>query len=314
MTRFPQPIPLPEEVSQDRDQRRKEVLSSAKLGIFIRLCVILFELLGVYLYGSSALLMDALASFLDIFSSLVMVLFIIWAAKPPDADHPFGHGRYEPLIGLQLGIMLAVFGVVAMLQQGGQLAAEATGTVLDPKVWLFPFTALIFLELCYHIVIRVAKKHGSPALAADAIHYRIDAITSLFATIALLLGAYMPEWGPAFDHLGAIVIALIMIGLGVYAALSNVHQLMDRVPDELYFDKVRQGALRVAGVRDTEKVRIQLYGPDAHVDIDIEVDPDMSVEVAHEISQKVRAEIQKEWPAVRDVTVHIEPYYPGDHS
>lgn len=314
MTQFPQPLHLPEDVIRDRDLRHKEVLTSAKIGILVRLGVILFELLGVYLYGSSALLMDALASFLDIFSSLVMVFFIIWAAKPPDADHPFGHGRYEPLIGLQLGVMLAVFGVVALLQQGGQLATESIRATLDPKVWLFPFAALIFLEICYHIVMRVAKKHGSPALAADAIHYRIDALTSLFAAVALLLGAYVPEWGLAFDHLGAIVIALLMIGLGVYAALNNVHQLMDRVPDDLYFDKVRQGAKRVMGVRDTEKVRIQLYGPDAHVDIDVEVDPEMSVEAAHTISQKVRAEIQKEWPAVRDVTVHIEPYYPGDHN
>lgn len=64
---------------------------------------------------------------------------------------------------------------------------------------------------------------------------------------------------------------------------------------------------------DTEKTRIQLYGPDAHVDIDIEVDPELSVQKAHKISQEVRIEIQKAWPAVRDVTVHIEPYYPNDH-
>lgn len=314
MSHFPDPVRLPEDVSKDRNLRRSEVLSSAKIGILVRFCVILFELLGVYLYGSSALLMDALASFLDIFSSLVMVLFIIWAAKPPDADHPFGHGRYEPLVGLQLGVMLAVFGIVALIQQGGQLVNETVEVTLDSKVWLFPFIALLFLELCYRLIIHAAKKHSSPALAADAFHYRIDALTSLFATIALLLAAYVPEWGLAFDHLGAIVIALLMVGLGIYAALSNVHQLMDRIPDAVFFDRVRQSALRVNGVRDTEKVRIQLYGPDAHVDIDIEVDPVMNVEAAHQISQRVRAEIQKEWPAVRDVTVHIEPYYPGDHS
>ena len=104
-----------------------------------------------------------------------------------------------------------------------------------------------------------------------------------------------------------------MIVMGVYAVRNNLHQLLDRVPDAHFFDTVTKAAKIVPGVLDTEKIRIQLYGPDAHVDIDVEVDPQLSVEKAHEISQKVRVEIQKEWPAVRDVTVHIEPYYPNDH-
>ncbi|MCB1136629.1 MAG: cation transporter, partial [Chlamydiia bacterium] len=76
---------------------------------------------------------------------------------------------------------------------------------------------------------------------------------------------------------------------------------------------VRTAALRVPGVRETEKIHLQVYGPDALVGIDIEVDPKMPVDEAHDITQKVRAEIQKDWPAVRDVIVHVEPYYPGDH-
>lgn len=94
---------------------------------------------------------------------------------------------------------------------------------------------------------------------------------------------------------------------------DNLHQLLDRIPATHYFDTVKQAARRVKGVFGTEKIRIQLYGPDSHVDIDIEVEPEMSVLAAHEISQQVRVEIQKDWPAVRDVTVHIEPFYPNDH-
>jgi divalent metal cation (Fe/Co/Zn/Cd) transporter len=76
---------------------------------------------------------------------------------------------------------------------------------------------------------------------------------------------------------------------------------------------VRDAAKSVDGVCDTEKIRIQQHGPNAHVDIDVEVDPHMTVERAHEISQKVRRAIQTAWPQVLDVTVHIEPYYENDH-
>jgi cation diffusion facilitator family transporter len=160
---------------------------------------------------------------------------------------------------------------------------------------------------------QAAKKQNSPALAADAVHYRLDGITSLFATIALLVGAFVPEWSHKVDHFGALGISVVMVIVGLNSARNNMHQILDRVPDQEFFDRVKNAAQKAKGVLDTEKIRIQLYGPDAHVDIDVEVDPHLTVEVAHGISQKVRAEIQKEWPAVRDVTVHIEPYYPNDH-
>jgi len=258
--------------------------------------------------------MDAIASFLDVISTLVLVISIKMAGKPPDEEHPFGHGRYEPLVGLQLGLILAVVGCGLIIHQAFHIVEVPHHLILDKRSWIFPFVALILLEGCYHFVKKVAKIQNSPALAADAYHYRIDSITSLFATIALVLAAYFPEWSLTFDHLGAMVIAGLMIGLGLYAAKNNLNQLMDRNPSPAYFNQVRQAALTVEGVKDTEKIRIQLYGPDAHVDIDIEVDPALTVAVAHKISQKVRVAIQKQWPAVRDVTVHVEPYYPNDHQ
>ena len=104
-----------------------------------------------------------------------------------------------------------------------------------------------------------------------------------------------------------------MVVLGAAAARENFHQLLDRTPDEAHFEQVKSAALRVGGVLGVEKVRIQHAGPDAHVDIDIEVDPEMNVAAAHVITQHVRAEIQRDWPSVREVVVHVEPYYPGDH-
>jgi cation diffusion facilitator family transporter len=314
MAHFPDPIALPEKVQEVRTKRQKQIVQSTIYGISIRFAIIVVELAGVYLFASYALLMDAIASIFDIASSFFLIVCIKLAAKPPDTNHPFGHGRYEPLIGLVLGLMLTMIGIVMFVQQSLQLTvSHVLRDSISPKAWLIPAAAMLLLEICYRTVIRTAQKENSPALAADAIHYRMDALTSLFAMIALLFAAYFPAWSVLFDHCGAIVIALFMIGLGIYAAKNNFHQLMDRTPDQKFFEIVRKAALSVEGVQDTEKIRIQLYGPDAHVDIDIEVDPQLSVKIAHEISQLVRVEIQKAWPVVRDVTVHLEPFYPNDH-
>lgn len=313
MSKYPKPIRPPSSVSVARIVRKKELLTSARQGVLIRTSIILFELGGVFYFGSSALFMDALSSSIDVLFSLILILCIRLAAKPPDEDHPFGHGRYEPLIGLQLGVFLGAIGGVMIFQQTFQLSQNISKESLDPHVWIIPFCAVILLELCYQRMMQTAKKQNSPALAADAFHYRVDGLTSLVATVALIAAAYYPQWSIAIDHIGAIFIGFVMIIVGIYAIRNNLNQLLDKIPEQHYFELVRNAALTVQGVHDTEKIRIQLYGPDAHVDIDIEVDPNLPVNKAHKISQEVRVEIQKAWPLVRDVTVHVEPFYPDDH-
>jgi len=313
MSKFPDPISLPHEVHVKRNNRFDEVVKAVKLGIKFRLGIVLFETIGYVFINSSALFMDIAASLIDTLTSLFLILCIHLARRPPDKEHPFGHGRYEPLGGLLLGIFLGVMGVIFLIQQLSGAFQEDSFRHINPWAWIFPAIAIILLEFSYRMMIKTAVKQNSPALAADAAHYRTDSITSLVATIALIAAAFLPHWGLLIDHVGAIFIDIFMIWIGFTAAKENFDQLMDKIPDEKFFNMVKAAANNVAGVKETEKILIQQYGPDAHVDIDIEVDPSLSVDVAHQISQNVRVEIQKAWPSVRDVTVHIEPYYPNDH-
>jgi cation diffusion facilitator family transporter len=312
MKHFPKPIPLPTSVNSARSERKSHVLKAMRIGILIRSCIIFGEILGVVIFGSRALLMDALASTLDVVSSLFLIFFIKLAERPPDRNHPFGHGRFEPLAGLQLGLLLVLVGLGMFIYEF-LLIGIAEKRQIHVYTWILPLVAVILLEICYFISKYVAKKHHSAALLSESYHFRIDSLTSFFAMLALLGGSFFPNYSVLIDNLGAMIIAIVMIVLGIMAMKSNIHQLLDRVPDEKYFKRIIHAAKKVKGVKETEKIRVQLYGPDAHVSIDVEVEPQLSVEKAHSISQAVRAEIQKEWPAVRDVIVHIEPYYPGDH-
>ena len=313
MTKFPEPIPLPSDVYLARMKRNRQVLKFATIGISSRLAIMCIELIGFYLTQSAALFTDAISTFADVFATAFLLICLKLAQRPPDEDHPFGHGRYEPFGGLLLGLLLLVTGMIMFIQQVFGAIQEHVEFSVHPFSWVFPFISLILLEACYRLMIETSKEAHSPALAADAAHYRVDSITSLLAMIALIAANYFPAWSHVLDHAGAISIAIFMLLLGIYACKENFYQLMDKVPDISFFNKVKNAAYQVKGVKWTEKIRIQSYGPDAHVDIDIEVEPTLSVEAAHEISQQVRVEIQKSWPAVRDVTVHIEPYYMNDH-
>jgi len=301
--RFP-----PSSVSEKREERRKEILHTILRGVWLRLIIILAEIIGFFYLSSSSLLLDGLSSLLDIGASLLLYLCVHLADKPPDRNHPFGHGRFEPVAGFQLGVFLVIVGGYLGVKQCIAAVQETSLAAINSYAWIIPLVAVVFLEIGYRHLKRVARKQNSSALLADAIHYRIDAISSLFAVLALALGAYFPKYSLTLDHTGAGLIALFMIGIGVKAAWENLHPLLDRAPDKSYFKAVHEAAMRVKGVKGTEKLRIQYYGPDAQVSIDIEVDPLLTVELAHLITQKVRVEIQKSWPAVRDVIVHVEPY------
>ncbi len=313
MTKFPDRMSLPGEVYEKRQERRKQIISTILKGIWLRVIIILSEILGFYYLGSYSLLLDGLSSLLDIGASLLLMLCIGLADKPPDRHHPFGHGRFEPIAGLQLGVFLVIIGgYLGYKQLLGALEENSLQTI-SSYAWLIPLGAVLLLEVAYQHLKAVAKKQNSPALLADAVHYRIDGLGCLFAVIALGFGAYFPKYSLLLDHIGAFFIAFLIIIIGVKAGWNNKNQIFDREPPVEYFNRVHDAAMQVAGVMATEKLRIQSYGPDAHVSVDIEVNPELSVEEAHAITQKVRLQIQQSWPAVRDVIVHVEPYYENDH-
>jgi len=310
---YPEPILPPYDFYAARYKRSATLVRIAALGIAVRFAIALFELWGYLFSHSSALLMDALSTIVDVVSSLLLIISIKLAERPPDREHPFGHGRYEPLVGLQLGLFITLGGIVMFVYQFFAFWNLEKTHHLDTRVWLFPFIACLLLESAYFHMKKIAKQENSPALTSEALHFRVDSLNSLVALVALIVGAIIPDWGWVCDRLGAVAISLFMCGIGLFAAKSNLNQLLDRIPHQAYFEKVRRAAKSVEGIKDTEKIRIQLSGPTAHVDIDVEVDPELTVEKAHSLCQKVRWEIQKVWPQVQDVIVHVEPYYENDH-
>ncbi|SFI27167.1 cation diffusion facilitator family transporter [Planctomicrobium piriforme] len=310
---FPGAVTPDESFEKARRQRLVDLTRVTVIGIVVRLGVIAAEFLGVWVSDSAALLADAVSSLFDVVSSLVLLAAMHFAAKPPDDDHPFGHGRAEPLAGFQLGILLFGTGVWLAAKNLFAISQGQSHHIIPGWLWLIPACATVILTVITWRIWKAGKRTRSSALQAEAMHFQIDAVTSLLTAGTLLAAALLPEFSAILDHAGGGVLAIVMLVLGASAALENLHPLLDRIPQSEDFDRVKQSALLIEGVIDVEKLRIQHAGPDAHVNIDIEVDPQITVEASHAIAQKVRARIQTDWPLVREVVVHVEPFYAGDH-
>jgi len=311
---FPAPVSAASHALTARQSRLTTLTRVTCIGILVRTCIIIAELIGVWMSASASLFVDAIATLFDVLSSLILLAAIRFAARPPDRQHPFGHGRAELLAGFQLGIFLAITGGWMLVHNSMNLSRPSPQQSIGNWLWLISACATVVLGIVTWRIRQAGIASRSTALRAEASHFQVDMATSLITTLTLLAAAFWHDQSSVIDSLGAILLALLMIGLGIQAARENLNQLLDHVPEDEDFERVRMSALKVPGVKEIEKLLIQHAGPDAHVNIDVEVDPEISVAESHRISQKVWARIQSDWPFVRDVIVHVEPYYPGDHQ
>lgn len=258
------------------------------------------------IFGNSyALIADAIESTVDVFSSILVWMGLKYSSKPPDENHPYGHGRYETL---------ATFTVVGFLLVSATLIAyESIQNIKTPhelpKIFtLYVLGAIIlFKEFSFQYVMRKSKLTNSSSLKADAWHHRSDAITSIMALLGITIALLM---GPGFEAADDWA-ALMAAGIIAFNAYKILRPVLGEISDEQLYDEqideIRQIAQTVPGVIDTEKCHVRKMGMTYYVDLHLIVKAEISVLEGHKIGHDLKDEIQRQMPEVADVLVHIEP-------
>ncbi|MEP7110444.1 MAG: cation diffusion facilitator family transporter [Ferruginibacter sp.] len=257
-------------------------------------------------FGNSyALIADAIESTTDIFSSLLVLFGIKYSNRPADKNHPYGHGRAEPLITfLVVGFLITSATIIA------HESIQNIGTSHDlPKSWtLFVLGAIIiWKEISYRLVIRKSKETNSSSLKADAWHHRSDAITSVAAFIGISIAISLGKGYENADDWAA----LFASGFILYNSYLIFRPALGEIMDEDLYDDlsndIRRVALKVDGVADTEKCFIRKSGMQYHVDLHAKVDAYLTVKQGHEISHKLKDTLHREIPELGFILIHIEP-------
>jgi len=255
---------------------------------------------------SNALIADAVESFADIISSVIVWRGMVVAAEPADHEHPYGHGKAEPLAAAIVAGMLIVAAIFIAARSAHELTLAERE---QPQAFtLFVLLGVVLVkELLYRFVSRVAGSTESITLQSDATHHRSDAITSLAAavgiTIALMGG---PKFAKA-DDAAAIVAACIIAYNGWHLLRNAANELMDTSASRAMVKNIEELAAQVEGVDAIEKCIVRKSGYHYLVDMHVEVDPHMTVADAHKISHEVKDHVRAHVPRVSDVLVHIEP-------
>lgn len=277
----------------------------ALFGMFINVLFAAAKIIGGLLGNAYVLIADGIESALDVAGSLVIWGGLKIAARPPDATHPYGHGKAEPLAAVivALGVLAAALG----------LAIESVREILTPHHGPASFTLVILVvvivvkEVLFRYVNRVGRDVESTAVQTDAWHHRSDALTSIAAFLGISVALIGGDGWQSADDWAALFACAVIAWNGLRILRPAFYEIMDTAPRGEIVDLVRRAAASVSGVVEVEKSYVRKMGLSYYVDLHVGVNGDISVREGHRIAHEVKRAIQQADARFADVLVHVEP-------
>ena len=257
-------------------------------------------------FGNSyALIADAIESTTDVFASLLVLFGLKYSTRPADENHPYGHGKVEPLI---------TFAVVGFLIVSATIIAyESIAHIRTPHEVPKPYTLIVLAaivitkELFYRFISKKSDETNSSSLKADAWHHRSDAITSLMAFIGISIAIWFGKGYETADDWAA----LLASGIILYNAYLILRPALGEIMDEHVYDdmvnEIRKISKKEPGVIETEKCFIRKTGMTDHVDLHVVVLGEQTVKEGHDIAHNLKNRLLDELPEIADILIHIEP-------
>ena len=281
------------------------------LGLVVNISLGAVKLAGGIVSGSFALISDAVNSIGDSLTSLVVVVALNVAQRPADAEHPYGHTRAEAIATSNVALLI----MLSALFVGWESIERFSVPHRVPPIWTLWIAAgnVVIKEGLYRYKVRVGRRTRSTAIIANAWDHRSDALCSL----AVLIGLGTVRWlGPGYiwaDELAALVVVALILWSGGRLFYHSANELMDVQAEDNLVSQMRSESLQVPGVRNVETLWVRKSGLEYFADIHIEVDAALTVDEGHRIGHHVKDHLLEQFPALRDVLVHLEPH-PHTHS
>lgn len=258
-----------------------------------------------YFGNSYALIADAIESTTDFFSSFLVLFGLKYASRPADKNHPYGHGKAEPLVTFLVVGFLITSAIV--------IAHESIKNIKAPDGPPKPFTLIILAaiiiwkEISYQLVIRKSKETKSTLLKADAWHHRSDAITSITAFIGISVALIMGKGYEAADDWAALFASAFILYNCYLIFRPALGEIMDEHHYDDLIDQIRVLSIQVTGVVATEKCQVRKVGMRYFIDLHIIVDGDISVREGHDIAHALKDKLMHELPELANILIHVEP-------
>ncbi len=279
----------------------------SKTSILVNTLLSLAKLAAGILASSEAMVSDAVHSASDVFSTFVVIIGIKLAGKKADKEHPYGHERMECVAAILLAAVLAVTGAGIGLSGLRKIVSGSAQDIPVPGILAIVAAVLsiVVKEWMFWYTRGNAKKVNSGALMADAWHHRSDSLSSVGA-LAGIIGARLGF--PVMDPLASVIICLFIFQAAYEIFKDAVDKMVDKSCDEETQQKIRVLVQRQPGVMRVDSLQTREFGNKIYVDLEIAADGNLSLNASHEIAENVHDEIEKAFPQIKHIMIHVNPY------
>ena len=291
-------------------QREKEIYKVTFIGGITNLLLLIFKFVAGFLGNSAAMIADAVHSLSDFLTDIVVVFFVKISSRKEDANHNYGHGKFETLATVIIGIVLGIVGIGIM--KNGVLAIIDTikGNLPQAPNILALIAAIISIltkEILYRYTVRKGKKYNSPAVVANAWHHRSDALSSIGTTIgvggAILLGA---SWR-ILDPIAAVIVSIFILQTAFQLSKAGIDELLEKsLPREIE-ERVIELILSVNKTRSPHHLRTRRIGNNYSINVHVRMENNISLLEAHDIATEIERKIKKEYGEGTFINIHMEP-------
>lgn len=292
------------------DEREKKIYKVTIVGTIVNFLLLVLKFIAGVIGHSSAMIADAVHSLSDFITDIIVIVFVKISGRPEDQDHSYGHGKYETLASVIIGIFLLAAGVGIGYNGIQKCILFFRGIPLESPTMLALWAALIsllFKEGLYRYTIYWGRKLNSSVVVANAWHHRSDAYTSVAAFIgiggAILLGS---RWS-VLDPLAAAVVSIFILKSGYDLIKPGIDELMEKSLDDSQIQRISEIITATPGVAGFHRLQTRKIGANSAIDVHVKMPGDFTLRKAHDVASVIEKNIKAEFGEKTHVGIHMEP-------
>ena len=292
------------------DIRTKQIYRVTLLGMFVNILLSAFKFVAGIVGRSGAMIADAVHSASDFATDIVVLAFVRISSKPRDDDHKWGHGKYETLASLIIGVALFAVGVEILIDSAEKIKAVVDGEVL-PRPGVVAIIAaaisIVTKEVLYQYTVRKGKQLESPSVVANAWHHRSDALSSIGALLGIGAAYFLGEKWRIADPIAAIVVSALIIKVAVDLCRTALAELLEKSLPHDVEEEILSIISATPSVYKPHNLRTRRIGSNIAIEVHIRVEGSMTVQDSHEISRDIERSLRARFGEHTAVAIHIEP-------
>ena len=293
-----------------KTNRQNAIIRVTLLGAVVN-CLLTIAKIAAGLIGkSAAMVADGVHSLSDLISDFVVIIFVRISSKEQDEEHKYGHGKFETLATLIVSLMLLAVGVKLIVSGAESIVRFINGEALPQPKMIALYMAAVSIaakEILYQITAKVGRRVESQAVIANAWHHRTDAISSIGALIGIAGAIFLGNKWTVLDPIAGCIISVIIFIVSIKMALGAINELMEVSLPKEDEDEIHKLITSVEGLNDVHELKTRRNGQSVIIDVHVVVNPDLTVAVAHKMTEKAERLLKRRFGNHSQIYIHIEP-------